>query len=103
MVGGPQGGWTAAGQQQRDEAPGRLPRLLRGSLGPGGLLDRFKISRRRDLVNQAYDELKTIVARASPPDRRCVQTIRTSSKRDDNQDDDFKPLEHKIVAKTHPE
>ncbi len=76
------------------------------ALAPVGLLDRFKIV---GVVatwwNQAYDELKTIVAQGfTGLIDGWVQTIKDFIEgEDDNQDDDFKPLEHKIVARLIPE
>jgi type I restriction enzyme M protein len=76
------------------------------ALAPVGLLDRFKIA---GVIatwwNQAYDELKTVVAQGfTGLIDGWVQTIKDFIEgEDDNQDDDFKPLEHKIVAKLIPE
>lgn len=76
------------------------------ALAPVGLLDRFKIA---GVIatwwNQAYDELKTIVAQGfTGLIDGWVQTIKDFIEgEDDNPDDDFKPLEHKIVAKLIPE
>ncbi len=76
------------------------------ALVPVGLLDRFKIAGViASWWNQAYDELKTIVAQGfTGLIDGWVQTIKDFVEgEDDNQDDDFKPLEHKIVAKLIPE
>lgn len=76
------------------------------ALAPVGLLDRFKIAGViASWWNHAYDELKTIVAQGfTGLIDGWVQTIRDFIEgEDDTQDDDFKPLEHKIVAKLIPE
>lgn len=76
------------------------------ALAPVGLLDRFKIAGViASWWNHAYDELKTIVAQGfTGLIDGWVQTIRDFIEgEDDSQDDDFKPLEHKIVAKLIPE
>jgi type I restriction enzyme M protein len=76
------------------------------ALVPVGLLDRFKIAGViASWWNQAYDELKTIVAQGfTGLIDGWVQTIKDFIEgEDDSQDDDFKPLEHKIVAKLIPE
>lgn len=76
------------------------------ALAPVGLLDRFKIA---GVVaswwNHAYDELKTIVAQGfTGLIDGWVQTIKDFVEgEEDSQDDDFKPLEHKIVTKLIPE
>jgi type I restriction enzyme M protein len=75
-------------------------------LAPVGLLDRFKIAGViASWWNQAYDELKTIVAQGfTGLIDGWVQTIKDFIEgENDTQDDDFKPLEHKIVAKLIPE
>lgn len=75
-------------------------------LAPVGLLDRFKIAGViASWWNHAYDELKTIVAQGfTGLIDGWVQTIKDFIEgEDDTQDDDFKPLEHKIVAKLIPE
>jgi len=76
------------------------------ALVPVGLLDRFKIAGViASWWNHAYDELKTIVAQGfTGLIDGWVQTIKDFIEgEDDTQDDDFKPLEHKIVAKLIPE
>lgn len=76
------------------------------TLVPVGLLDRFKIAGViASWWNHAYDELKTIVAQGfTGLIDGWVQTIKDFIEgEDDSQDDDFKPLEHKIVAKLIPE
>ena len=76
------------------------------ALAPIGLLDRFKIAGViASWWNHAYDELKTIVAQDfNGLIDGWIQTIKDFIEgEDDNQDDDFKPLEHKIVAKLIPE
>ncbi len=76
------------------------------ALAPVGLLDRFKIAGViASWWNHEYDELKTIVAQGfTGLVDGWVQTIKDFIKgEDDTQDDDFKPLEHKIVAKLIPE
>lgn len=76
------------------------------ALVPVGLLDRFKIAGViASSWNHAYDELKTIVAQGfTGLIDGWVQTIKDFVEGDDdNQDDDFKPLEHKIVARLIPE
>jgi len=76
------------------------------ALVPVGLLDRFKIAGViASWWNQAYDELKTIVAQGfTGLIDGWVQTIKDFIEGEDNgEDDDFKPLEHKIVAKLIPE
>lgn len=76
------------------------------ALAPVGLLDRFKIAGViASWWNHAYDELKTIVAQGfTGLIDGWVQTIKDFIEgEDDSQDDDFKPLEHKIVAKLIPE
>lgn len=74
-------------------------------LAPVILLDRFKIA---GVIahwwNHAYDELKTIVAQGfTGLIDGWITTIRDAVAGDDDQDDDFKPLEHKIVARLIPE
>jgi len=58
-----------------------------------------------DWCHQAYDELKTIVAQGfTGLIDGWVQTIKDFIEgENDSQDDDFKPLEHKIVPKLIPE
>jgi type I restriction enzyme M protein len=76
------------------------------ALAPVGVLDRFKIAGViASWWNHAYDELKTIVAQNfNGLIDGWVQTIKDFiDGEDDSQDDDFKPLEHKIVAKLIPE
>ncbi len=76
------------------------------ALVPIGLLDRFKIAGViASWWNHAYDELKTIVAQGfTGLIDGWVLTIKDFIEgEDDSQDDDFKPLEHKIVAKLIPE
>jgi len=76
------------------------------ALAPVGLLDRFKIAGViASWWNHAYDELKTIVAQGfTGLIDGWVQTIKDFIEgEDDTQDEDFKPLEHKIVAKLIPE
>jgi len=76
------------------------------TLAPVGLLDRFKIAGViASWWNHAYDELKTIVAQGfTGLIDGWVQTIKDFIEgEDDTQDDDFKPLEHKIVTKLIPE
>jgi type I restriction enzyme M protein len=76
------------------------------ALAPVGLLDRFKIAGViASWWNHAYDELKTIVAQGfTGLIDGWVQTIKDFIEgEDNNQDDDFKPLEHKIVTKLIPE
>lgn len=76
------------------------------TLAPVGLLDRFKIAGViASWWNHAYDELKTIVAQGfTGLIDGWVQTIKDFIEgEEDSQDDDFKPLEHKIVAKLIPE
>jgi type I restriction enzyme M protein len=76
------------------------------ALAPVDLLDRFKIAGViASWWNQAYDELKTIVAQGfTGLIDGWVQTIKDFIEgEDDSQDDNFKPLEHKIVAKLIPE
>lgn len=75
------------------------------TLVPVGLLDRFKIAGViASWWNNAYDELKTIVAQGFPGlIDGWVQTIKDFVEgEDDGQDEDFKPLEHKIVKKLIP-
>jgi len=75
-------------------------------LAPVGLLDRFKIAGViASWWNHAHDELKTIVAQDfTGLIDGWVQTIKDFIEgEDDSQDDDFKPLEHKIVVKLIPE
>jgi len=76
------------------------------ALAPVGLLDRFKIAGViASWWNQAYDELKTIVSQGfTGLIDGWVQTIKDFIEgEDDGLDDDFKPLEHKIVSKLIPE
>jgi type I restriction enzyme M protein len=76
------------------------------ALAPVGLLDRFKIAGViASWWNSAYDELKTIVAQGfTGLIDGWVQTIKDFIEGEDNgEDDDFKPLEHKIVARLIPE
>jgi type I restriction enzyme M protein len=76
------------------------------ALAPVGLLDRFKIAGViASWWNHTYDELKTIVAQGfTGLIDGWVQTIKDFIEgEDDGQDDDFKPLEHKIVARLIPE
>jgi type I restriction enzyme M protein len=76
------------------------------ALAPVGLLDRFKIAGViASWWNHAYDELKTIVAQGfTGLIDGWVQTIKDFIEgENDSQDNDFKPLEHKIVAKLIPE
>ncbi len=80
-------------------------RSFEEALVPVGLLDRFKIAGViASWWNQAYDELKTIVAQGvTGLIDGWVQTIKDFIEgEDDGQDDDFKPLEHKIVSKLIP-
>ncbi len=75
------------------------------ALVPVGLLDRFKIAGViASWWNHTYDELKTIVAQGfTGLIDGWVQTIKDFIEgEDDAQDDDFKPLEHKIVGKLIP-
>jgi type I restriction enzyme M protein len=76
------------------------------TLVPIGLLDRFKIAGViASWWNNAYDELKTIVAQGfTGLIDGWVQTIKDFVEgEDESQSDDFKPLEHKIVAKLIPD
>lgn len=76
------------------------------ALAPVGLLDRFKIAGViASWWNSAYDELKTIVAQGfTGLIDGWVQTIKDFIEGEDNgEDEDFKPLEHKIVARLIPE
>jgi len=76
------------------------------TLVPIGLLDRFKIAGViASWWNNAYDELKTVVAQGfTGLIDGWVQTIRDFVEgEDESQSDDFKPLEHKIVAKLIPD
>jgi len=76
------------------------------ALAPVGLLDRFKIAGViASWWNHAYDELKTIVAQGfTGLIDGWVQTIKDFVEgEDDGQDDDFKPLEHKVVSRLIPE
>jgi len=76
------------------------------ALAPVGLLDRFKIAGViASWWNSAYDELKTIVAQGfTGLIDGWVQTIKDFIEGEDNgEEDDFKPLEHKIVARLIPE
>lgn len=76
------------------------------ALAPVGLLDRFKIAGViASWWNSAYDELKTIMAQGfTGLIDGWVQTIKDFIEGEDNgEDEDFKPLEHKIVARLIPE
>lgn len=76
------------------------------ALVPVGLLDRFKIAGViASWWNHAYDELKTVVAQGfTGLIDGWVQTIKDFIEgEDDSQDEDFKPLEHKIVTRLIPE
>ena len=76
------------------------------ALEPVGLLDRFKIAGViASWWNNAYDELKTIVFQGfTGLIDGWITTIRDFVQGEDNEpDDDFRPLEHKIVARLVPE
>ncbi len=108
-------GWWDAHKGKLERLPGnnnvmkvRAAYLLsfEEAFAPVGLLDRFKIAGViASWWNHTYDELKTIVAqRFTGLIDGWVQTIKDFIEgEDDGQDDDFKPLEHKIVAKLIPE
>jgi len=108
-------GWWEAQKGKIERLPGNnnvmkvraaYLRSFEEALAPVGLLDRFKIAGViASWWNSAYDELKTIVSQGfTGLIDGWVQTIKDFIEGDDDGlDDDFKPLEHKIVAKLIPE
>lgn len=108
-------GWWGAQKGKLERLPGNnnvmkvraaYLRSFEEALAPVGLLDRFKIAGViASWWNSAYDELKTIVSQGfTGLIDGWVQTIKDFIEGDDDGlDDDFKPLEHKIVAKLIPE
>lgn len=108
-------GWWEAHKGKLERLPGNnnvmkvraaYLRSFEEALAPVGLLDRFRIAGViASWWNHAYDELKTIVSQGfTGLIDGWVQTIKDFIEgEDDGLDDDFKPLEHKIVAKLIPE